>query len=155
MSLRGNFVPFRGKCYKLVANYIIMERWGYGDKEKIFCIRKLQLKNRFAIPNALFSELGKPKEISFVRYPLSDNSKTVIAMINSDAKVDDDDVIVTSTVEPDASCGRLRIVIPKQVIEELNFKNGDNERIAVIKTNRNGIKTIEIVCLNINLIRGE
>jgi len=128
-----------------------MDAWGYHDKETIFLIRPLQIKNRIAITTELFEELQEPKEISFTKHILPNNTTTII--IHNTSTTINGEKIATTTIEQDKKSGRKRMVIPKEVLQELDYTGNNTERIAIYKTRRNGYKTIEIVNLNITLVK--
>ncbi|RLF46096.1 MAG: hypothetical protein DRN17_01220 [Thermoplasmata archaeon] len=147
-----------GKYINVIFITVVMRRWDFGDKEKIFMIRKLQTKNRISITKELFDELDNPKKIDFISFPVFNNGnhKTVICIENSDYtdKLPDNSTIIASCrIEYDRVCERHRIVIPKEVLKELDYKGRHDERIVIFMTNRMGYKAIEIANLDIDSIK--
>ena len=147
-----------GKYINIIFITVIMRRWDFGDKEKIFMIRKLQTKNRLSITKELFKELDEPKSIDFILFNVYNNGddKAVICMENSnyaDDLPDGSKIIANCKIEYDRVCERHRIVIPKDVLSELNYKDGYDERIVIFVTNRMGYKAIEIANLDIDRIK--
>jgi len=147
-----------GKYINVFFITVMMRQWDFGDKEKIFMIRKLQTKNRISITKELFNELDEPKKINFIALPVynNGNNKTVICIENieySKEIPDNSKIIASCRIEYDRVCERHRIVIPKEVLKELNYKDGHDERIVIFMTNRMGYKAIEIANLDIDSIK--
>ncbi len=130
-----------------------MDEWGYQDEEKIFCIRPLQLKRRYALPPELYDELGKPSEVRFEKIEINkEGGKVEVIVIKNSEKDEDGETIDTAKVETTGKSSR-RISVPKKVIDALEYNGNTKERIAVFKCKRNSHKTIEVVNLNINSIK--